>query len=91
MNEKKLDIKTALTLVLKSEKVQTKAVMAKKIEQTLKKHFLDGREQLIPPFSNNLRACEIFIDKIYESFAIHLYTWFFDLLKNLNLEFLYII
>jgi len=31
LNEnKKLDIKTALTLVLKSEKVQTKAVMAKK-------------------------------------------------------------
>ena len=28
--KKKLDIKTALTLVLKSEKVQTKAVMAKK-------------------------------------------------------------
>jgi len=57
----------------KIRKVQTKAVMAAKFEQTLKKHFLDGREKLIPPFSNNLRACEIFIDKIYESFAIHLY------------------
>lgn len=51
----------------KIRKVQTKAVMAAKFEQTLKKHFLDGREKLIPPFSNNLRACEIFIDKIYES------------------------
>ena len=47
--------------------------MAEKIEQTLKKHFLDGREELIPPFSNNLRACEIFIDKIHESFAIYTY------------------
>ena len=44
--KKKLDIKTALTLVLKSEKVQTKAVMAKKIEQTLKNIFLTGEKNL---------------------------------------------
>jgi len=75
---------------LNQKKSRLRLWWLKKIEQTLKKTF-DGREELIPPFSNNLRACEIFIDKIYESFAIHLYTWFFDLLKNLNLEFLYII
>jgi len=46
LNEnKKLDIKTALTLVLKSEKVQTKAVMAKKkLSKILKNIFLTGEK-----------------------------------------------